>query len=48
MPPLGHREPGLAGHGVIAKGAVADLAVLDRDLHVVQTYVGGTLAFSRV
>lgn len=42
------REAGLAGHGVITKGAVADLAVLDRDLRVIQTYVGGTVAFSRL
>jgi N-acetylglucosamine-6-phosphate deacetylase len=41
------RELGLHGHGVIAVGAVADLAVLDRDLRVVQTYVGGELIYSR-
>jgi N-acetylglucosamine-6-phosphate deacetylase len=40
------RELGLTGHGVIAAGAVADLAVLDADLRVVQTYVGGTLVYS--
>jgi N-acetylglucosamine-6-phosphate deacetylase len=32
---------GLAGHGVIAEGAVADLTVLDRHLRVVRTFVGG-------
>ena len=28
--------------GVVAAGATADLAVLDRDLNVVQTYIAGT------
>jgi N-acetylglucosamine-6-phosphate deacetylase len=41
------RELGLVGHGVIAPGAIADLVVLDARLSVVQTYVGGRLAFSR-
>ena len=36
------RELGLAGHGIIAAGAMADLTVLDRKLRVVQTYIGGT------
>ena len=40
------RELGLHGHGVIAPGAIADLAVLDRDFRVLQTYVGGELAYS--
>jgi N-acetylglucosamine-6-phosphate deacetylase len=35
------RALGLAGHGVIAEGAAADLAVLDRNLRVVRTFVGG-------
>ena len=35
------RELGLHGHGVIARGAVADLAVLDQHLAVVDTFVGG-------
>ncbi len=35
------RELGLHGHGVIADGAIADLAVLDERMHVVQTLVGG-------
>ena len=35
-------ELGLAGHGIIAAGAMADLTVLDRELRVVQTYIGGT------
>ena len=40
------RALGLQGFGVIAVGATADLAVLDRDLRVVQTWVAGTLAWS--
>jgi N-acetylglucosamine-6-phosphate deacetylase len=39
------RAMGLQGFGVIAPGAMADLAVLDRDLRVVQTWVAGTLAW---
>jgi len=39
------RALGLQGFGVLAVGAVADLAVLDRDLNVVQTWVAGTLAY---
>jgi N-acetylglucosamine-6-phosphate deacetylase len=35
------REMGLQGLGVIAPGATADLAVLDRDLRVVETYISG-------
>ncbi|MEX1129665.1 MAG: N-acetylglucosamine-6-phosphate deacetylase [Vicinamibacterales bacterium] len=35
------RELALAGLGVIATGATADLVVLDGDLNVVQTYIGG-------
>jgi N-acetylglucosamine-6-phosphate deacetylase len=41
------RALGLQGFGVVASGAVADLAVLDRDLQVVQTWVAGTLAWER-
>jgi N-acetylglucosamine-6-phosphate deacetylase len=37
------RELGLVGFGVIAAGAVADLTVLDRDLRVIRTYIGGEL-----
>jgi N-acetylglucosamine-6-phosphate deacetylase len=40
------RELGLYGHGVIGSGAVADLAVLDSAYNVVQTWVGGELAWS--
>lgn len=41
------RTLGLQGFGVIAAGAMADLVVLDRDLRVVQTWIGGTLAYER-
>jgi N-acetylglucosamine-6-phosphate deacetylase len=41
------RELGLAGHGIIARDALADFAVLDRHLAVVQTYVAGQLVYSR-
>jgi N-acetylglucosamine-6-phosphate deacetylase len=40
------REMGMVGHGVISRGSVADLAVLDRNFAVLQTWVGGTLAWS--
>ena len=40
-------ELGLAGQGVIAPGALADLVVLDRQLDVVTTYVGGLPAWAR-
>jgi N-acetylglucosamine-6-phosphate deacetylase len=41
------RELGLVGYGVLAADASADLAVLDANLSVVQTYVGGHLAYAR-
>jgi N-acetylglucosamine-6-phosphate deacetylase len=41
------RALNLQGFGVIAPGATADVVVLDRDLRVVQTWVAGTLAWSR-
>jgi N-acetylglucosamine-6-phosphate deacetylase len=41
------REMGLFSHGILAPEAVADLVVLDANLRVVQTYVGGLLAYSR-
>jgi N-acetylglucosamine-6-phosphate deacetylase len=41
------RELGLLWHGILAPGAVADVVVLDAQLEVVQTYIGGDLAFSR-
>ena len=41
------RELGLVGHGVLALGAAADLVVLDANFAIVQTYVGGQLAYSR-
>ena len=37
----------LAGQGVIAPGALADLVVLDRQLAVATTYVGGVPAWAR-
>ena len=41
------RELGLIGHGILAPEAAADLVVLDQNFTVVQTYVGGQLAYSR-
>jgi N-acetylglucosamine-6-phosphate deacetylase len=41
------RELALVGHGVLVVDAVADLVVLDAQLSVVQTYVGGELVYSR-
>jgi len=41
------RELGLVGHGLLAVDAAADIVVLDAQLSVVQTYVGGQLAYSR-
>jgi N-acetylglucosamine-6-phosphate deacetylase len=41
------RELGLIGHGVLAVDAVADLVVLDANLAVVQTYIGGQLVYAR-
>jgi N-acetylglucosamine-6-phosphate deacetylase len=41
------RELGLVGYGVLAPDASADLAVLDANLAVVQTYVGGHLVYAR-
>ncbi|HEX5474224.1 MAG TPA: N-acetylglucosamine-6-phosphate deacetylase [Vicinamibacterales bacterium] len=41
------RALGLQGFGVLAPGAIADLAVLDRDLRVVQTWIAGALAWQR-
>ena len=39
-------ELALPDTGTIAKGAIADLVVLDRNLNVTHTYVGGQLAWS--
>ena len=39
------RELKLQGLGLIAPGAIADLVVLDRDLHVRKTFVDGRLVF---
>ena len=43
----GARELGLVGHGLLAVDAVADLVVLDDQLAVVQTYIGGELVYAR-
>jgi len=40
------RELGLQGLGVIAPGSRADLAVLDRNFTVRQTWLGGVMVFS--
>ena len=40
------REMGLTGFGVIATGAMADIAVLDRTLRVVRTYIGGRQVYA--
>ena len=42
------RELALSGLGVIAPGATADLVVLDGDLNVVQTYIGGLAVGGRL
>ena len=39
-------ELGLRDTGAIVKGAIADLVVMDRELNVRQTYVGGRLVYS--
>jgi N-acetylglucosamine-6-phosphate deacetylase len=41
------RELGLVGFGMLAVNAVADLVVLDSQLSVVQTYIGGELVYSK-
>ena len=41
------RQLGLIGLGVIAPGAVADLAILNPRLEVVQTWIGGHLCWER-
>ena len=45
-----HQQPklGLKDTGTLSKGAIADLVVMDRDLNVKQTYVGGRLVYSAV
>lgn len=42
------RALGLSGVGAIAEGAIADLAVLDRSLRVVRTFVDGEEVYRRV
>jgi N-acetylglucosamine-6-phosphate deacetylase len=41
------RELGLAGLGILARDAIADVVVLDDKLSVAQTYVAGQLVYSR-
>lgn len=41
------RELGLEDYGVIARGAVADLVVLDDEFRVLQTLVGGKVVYER-
>jgi N-acetylglucosamine-6-phosphate deacetylase len=41
------RAMGLAGFGVIAEGAVADLVVLDRAFCVTRTIIGGEIVYER-
>jgi N-acetylglucosamine-6-phosphate deacetylase len=41
------RELGLVGYGILSPDASADLAVLDANLSVVQTYIGGHLVYAR-
>ncbi len=41
------RALGISGGGALVRAAAADFVVLDRRLEVVQTYVGGQLAFAR-
>jgi N-acetylglucosamine-6-phosphate deacetylase len=41
------RALGLQGFGVLSPGSMADFTVLDRDLTVVQTWIGGMLAWQR-
>jgi N-acetylglucosamine-6-phosphate deacetylase len=41
-------EMGLDGCGVLARDSVADLLVLNEQLALVQTYIGGQLVFSRI
>jgi N-acetylglucosamine-6-phosphate deacetylase len=41
------RELGLVGHGMLVVDGVADIVILDQRLSVVQTYIGGQLAYVR-
>lgn len=41
------RELGLQGAGVLVQGALADFVVLDRQLNVAETYIGGVCVFRR-
>jgi N-acetylglucosamine-6-phosphate deacetylase len=41
-------ELGLRGRGRLMSGAEADLVVLDRELNVRQTWVGGAIVFNNL
>ena len=41
------RELGLAGQGVLAPDAIADLVLLDEEFAVVRTYIAGQLVYER-
>jgi len=41
------RELGLVGHGMLAVDGIADVVIVDQRLSVVQTYIGGQLAYAR-
>ncbi|MEO6212776.1 MAG: N-acetylglucosamine-6-phosphate deacetylase [Vicinamibacterales bacterium] len=41
------RELGLDGSGTLVAGGTADFVLLDRDLGVVETYIGGVCAYAR-
>jgi N-acetylglucosamine-6-phosphate deacetylase len=41
------REMGMIGYGILAPDAPADFVILDANLRVVQTYIGGQLVYAR-
>jgi N-acetylglucosamine-6-phosphate deacetylase len=41
------RQMGLTGFGVVAEGAVADLAILDADFNVARTFIAGRQVYAR-
>jgi N-acetylglucosamine-6-phosphate deacetylase len=42
------RDLGLVGHGVLAAGSAADFVVIDRQLDVAATWIGGVPAYDRL